>query len=152
MNWKAIAAAAGLILACGRIADAADLTAPYSEPAVGKVGIWGAIAYSEADGRHGFFWGADKREEAEKTALAHCENAGGKSCALVSTFRNHRHWDDDDGSGFPYDHCAALAVSAGAATPWAAVSAARRKEAEDLALKQCETGSAQCEIRERSCT
>ena len=32
-------------------------------------GIWGALAYSPTDGRHGFFWGANKKEEAEEGAL-----------------------------------------------------------------------------------
>lgn len=157
MNRKAIAVAAGFVLACSQIGSAADLQQTYEPPAppVEQVGIWGAIAYSQADGKHGFFWGADKRQEAEEIAVEHCENAGGKSCALVTTFRNHRHWDDDDGSGFPYNHCAALAVNAQssrATSPWAAASAETRKDAEDQALQQCEADSAQCKIREWVCT
>jgi hypothetical protein len=50
---------------------------------------------------HGFFWGADKRQEAMDIALEHCENAEGKGCIVVEVFRNHRHWDDDDNTGFP---------------------------------------------------
>lgn len=158
MNRKAIAVAAGIFLAFGQIGSAADLPQTYNEvpsPPVEQVGIWGAIAYSQADGKHGFFWGADKRQEAEEIAVEHCENAGGKSCTLVSTFRNHRHWDDDDGSGFPYNHCAALAVNAQssrATSPWAAASAETRKDAEDQALQQCEGTSGQCKIREWVCT
>jgi len=158
MNRKANAVAAGIFLACSQIGSAADLPQPYSKvpsPPVRQVGIWGAIAYSQGDGKHGFFWGADKRQEAEAIAIKHCENAGGKSCALVSTFRNHRHWDDDDGSGFPYNHCAALAVNAQsphATSPWATASAETRKHAEDLALQQCEGASGQCKIREWVCT
>lgn len=158
MKRKAIAIAAGFILACSQIGSAADLPQTYNEvpsPPVEQVGIWGAIAYSQADGKHGFFWGADKRQEAEDIAVEHCENAGGKSCALVTTFRNHRHWDDDDGSGFPYNHCAALAVNAQpprATSPWAAASAETRKDAEEQALQQCESGSGECKVREWVCT
>ncbi|WP_332304792.1 DUF4189 domain-containing protein [Rhizobium sp. GR12] len=118
-------------------------------------GIWAAIAYSEGDARHGFFWGADKRPEAEQTALEHCKKAGGASCTIVAVFRNHRHWNDDDGSGFPYNHCGALAVSkrqAGEARAWGAKSASTQKEAEELSLSACEVGGRQCEIRERVCT
>jgi len=161
MNRKAIALAAGFIMPCSQVGSAADLPHTYNKPPsppveqVEQVGIWGALAYSQADGKHGFFWGADKRQEAEEIAVEHCENAGGKSCALVMTFRNHRHWDDDDGSGFPYNHCAALAVNAehaSATSPWAAASAETRKGAEDQALQQCEGASAQCKIREWVCT
>ncbi|CAA0128877.1 Uncharacterised protein [Starkeya nomas] len=59
MNRKAIAIAAGVILAFSQMGFAADLTQTYNEPLstpVEQVGIWGAIAYSQADGKHGFFW------------------------------------------------------------------------------------------------
>ena len=49
-------------------------------------GIWGAIAYSPADDRHGFFWGADKRDEAAENALKHCEDAKGSACRLSRSF------------------------------------------------------------------
>lgn len=90
--------------------NAADLVTPQPETTHEETGIWGAIAFSPADGRHGFFWGADKRTEAEDAALKHCENAEGAACKVVEVFRNHRHWDDDDGTGFPYEHCAALSL------------------------------------------
>jgi hypothetical protein len=45
--------------------------------------------------------GAPTSVRKPKISPSHCENAGGKSCALVSTFRNHRHWNDGDGSSFP---------------------------------------------------
>lgn len=144
-----LAALAALTIA-GR---AADLVA--SPPADEEKGIWGAIAYSPADGRHGFFWGADKRQEAEDIALKHCENADGKGCEVVEVFRNHRHWDDDDGTGFPYEHCAALSVgkSRGTATPfWGAASATTRREAEDKATAQCGGEGKECKIREWVCT
>src|SRR5437660_1394846 len=81
-----------------------------AEPQQEEKGIWAAIAYSQADSKYGFFWGADKRQEAKDIAQKYCENAGGKACNVVTVFRNHRHWDDDDETGFPYKHCGALAM------------------------------------------
>ncbi|MCW8060431.1 DUF4189 domain-containing protein [Agrobacterium tumefaciens] len=167
MTIRNILAAVGLFAVAGiSTVSAADLPATTSEipePPVVQLesgsndqkGIWAAIAYSERDGRHGFFWGADKRPEAEQAAVQHCERAGGASCTIVSVFRNHRHWNDDDGSGFPYNHCGALAVStdpAGGMSAWGAKSASTRKEAEDLSLSACEASGRQCDIREWVCT
>jgi hypothetical protein len=133
-------------------AAAADLAAPESKP---EKGIWGAIAYSSPDARHGFFWGADTRKEAAEQALRHCENAGGKACATVIEFRNHRHWDDDDETGFPYHHCAALAVGAEGADgirSWGVAAAEKRSQAENLARQQCGGEEKACTIREWVCT
>lgn len=150
-----LAALAGLTVA----SHAADLVAAPPappEPPAEEKGIWGAIAFSPVDGRHGFFWGADKRDEAEDIALKHCENADGAGCQLVKVFRNHRHWDDDDGTGFPYEHCAALSVgkTAHAGKPffWGAASATTRREAEDKATAQCGGKEKECKIREWVCT
>ncbi|MGN6451309.1 MAG: DUF4189 domain-containing protein, partial [Brucella intermedia] len=60
----------------------------------------------------------------------------------------------DDGSGFPYKHCAALSVAKtkeGRVTGWGTASAETRKEAEFLATQQCGQGKA-CAIREWVCT
>ncbi len=159
MKRTAIIASIWLSLACNGIGLAADPPETRSEvpvpPVVGEKGIWGAIAYSQADAKYGFFWGADKRPEAEETALKHCERAGGKNCTVATVFRNHRHWDDDDGTGFPYNHCAALAVSEdknARTSAWGSKSATTRKEAEDLSLSTCEAKGAQCKIREWVCT
>lgn len=157
MNRKAIVFAIGIALICGHAGLTVDLSRDLRPPSppVEIVSIRGAIAYSQADGEYGFLWGADKRREAEEIAVRHCENAGRKTCALVTRFGNHRHWDGDDGSGFPYNHCAALAVntqSSCATSPWAAASATTRKNAEGQALHQCGAGSAQCKIREWVCT
>lgn len=135
---------------------AADLTAtdvPVPTDAEER-GIWAAVAYSEVDGIHGFFWGADKRQEATDLATKHCENDGGKDCVVVEVFRNHRHWDDDDNTGFPYNHCGALAVAKEkkSTTIWGAKSAINRKEAEDAAMRTCEAGGTACKIREWVCT
>ncbi|PWV94770.1 uncharacterized protein DUF4189 [Phyllobacterium myrsinacearum] len=136
--------------------QAADMSAPESipEPALAEKGIWGAIAYSAGDNRHGFFWGADKRDEAENSALKHCENADGKSCKIVTVFRNHRHWNDDDGTGFPYEHCAALSVgkASGGLSAWGAASEATRRKAEEKATHLCGGEAQACKIREWVCT
>ncbi|MXQ14477.1 DUF4189 domain-containing protein [Microvirga makkahensis] len=159
MRMRCVFAVIGIVLASGQMGLAADLTSrsPSHIPQrqVEAKGIWAAIAYSAGDEKHGFFWGAADRQEAERTALKHCERAGGQGCRVVVVFRNHRHWDDDDGTGFPYNHCGALAVSkksSAGASRWAAMSAMTRKDAEDLALNACVSGSTQCEIREWVCT
>lgn len=134
------------------IAATAEVPVP---PPQEERGIWAAIAYSEPDEKHGFFWGADKRQEAMDIALEHCRNADGKECVVVEVFRNHRHWDDDDNTGFPYNHCGALAVGKEATSqhkPWAAKSAATRQQAEEHAIAACEVGGTKCEIREAVCT
>jgi hypothetical protein len=151
--------AIGMVLASTAQLGAADLPAPDVDvpvpPSQEERGIWAAIAYSEADEKHGFFWGADKRQEAMDIALEHCESAEGKGCIVVEVFRNHRHWDDDDNTGFPYYHCGALVIGkeeGGRITPWSAKSAPTRREAEDLALAACELSGTQCKIREWVCT
>jgi hypothetical protein len=155
---SAIAAISMLLLYTGQL-GAADLSTTAAEapvpPPQEERGIWAAIAYSEADEKHGFFWGADKQQEAMDIALKHCERDGGSTCVVVSVFRNHRHWDDDDGTGFPYNHCGALAVGEGTTGrigSWGAEAAQTRKEAEDLALQTCERTGQECKIREWVCT
>lgn len=156
---SSIAVLAALFLHYGT-AMAADLSIPLEHApaphAQEERGLWAAIAYSEADQKYGFFWGADKRQEAIDIAIEHCQNAGGEVCKVVELFRNHRHWDDNDETGFPYYHCGALAISdevTGQTTPWAAKSAPTRREAEDQALQACEAGEgAECSIREWVCT
>ncbi len=150
-----VAVAATLV---GSRVVAADLSAEPrvpEPPAVAMSGIWGAIAYSPEDAEHGFFWGADKKEEAEREALENCTNAGGRNCNVVTVFRNHRHWTDDDDSGFPYRHCAALSV--GKIGPnkvrfWGASSASARSEAEQDAIAACGGTTQECHIREWICT
>ena len=100
MNRKAIAIAASIVLAFSQIGSAADLPQTYNEvpsPPVEQVGIWGAIAYSQADGKHGFFWGADKRQEAEDIAVEYCENAGGKKSRHAVLYSG-RHVSPDESS------------------------------------------------------
>lgn len=158
MMLRSATAAIGMVLLGGGQSGAADLPPPRSVPAPlaqEERGIWAAIAYSSRDEKHGFFWGADKRQEASDLALEHCRRAGGDNCVVVSVFRNHRHWDDDDRTGFPYHHCGALAVARekdDRMTPWSAKAAPTRRRAEDEALQACERAGAPCEIREWVCT
>ncbi|WP_052119995.1 OmpA family protein [Inquilinus limosus] len=120
-------------------------------------GIWGAIAYSVRDEKRGFFWGADKPEEAQEIALRHCVHRGGQDCRVVTLFRNYRHWwDDDDKSGFPYEHCGALVVGEpganGQPAPWGAASARTRREAEEKASATCGGDAKACSVQEWVCT
>ncbi|WP_437380210.1 OmpA family protein [Inquilinus limosus] len=130
--------------------------APAAGQSPGMRGIWGAIAYSVPDEKRGFFWGADKPEEAQEIALRHCVHRGGQDCKVVSLFRNHRHWDDDDKTGFPYEHCAALAVgkppAANRPAAWGAASAETRRQAEEKATAICGGDANECEIPEWVCT
>lgn len=159
MKGNLAIAAIGMLLVCGGPLGAADLaTTAEAEPvppAQEEKGIWAAIAYSSLDEKHGFFWGADKRQEAMDIALKHCQRDGGRDCSVVSVFRNRRHWDDDDDTGFPYKHCGALAVgekAAGRQSSWGAETAETRREAEDLTLQACERTGQECKIREWVCT
>jgi len=133
---------------------------PAGAPAAGQglgPGIWGAIAYSVPDEKRGFFWGADKPEEAQEIALRHCVHRGGQDCRVVTLFRNYRHWwSEDDTSGFPYEHCGALVVgdpeAQGRPAPWGAASATTRREAEDKASAICGGDAKACSVREWVCT
>lgn len=159
MKLRFAIAAIGVLFLCSGQLGAADLqTRSANEPAppaTKESGIWAAIAYSSADEKHGFFWGTDKRQEAADLALEHCRRAGGNGCIVVSVFRNHRHWDDDDRTGFPYHHCAALSVgrsNARGQTFWGSASAMSRRDAEEKALSQCGGDAKECKIREWVCT
>lgn len=140
-------------------AIAADLTEPgygaVPEPEISnQVGIWGAIAFAEQSAKYGIFWGADERGEAEDIALKHCEKQAQSSCKLVLTYRNHRHWNDNDGSGFPYNYCAALAVKFsdhGKVAAWGVASSKSRKGAEQEAVEKCGADGT-CKVLESGCT
>lgn len=157
MNGKYVIAIAMLLInnQTGLAADLAKSQSVTPPAPVAEVnGIWAAIAFSETDARHGFFWGADKREAAETIALRHCQHAGGKSCVIVTSFRNHRDTQDEDDTGFPYNSCGALAVDEQAEGPmsWGALSAPTRMEAEKLSLQACAVSGDDCRIREWVCT
>lgn len=121
---------------------------PVAPAVVDGIGIWGALAYSDADGKYGMFWGGDTRAEAEDNAMRHCQNDKGASCKLVETFRNHRHWNDDDGQ-YPYNQCAVLAVDHKGGK-WGSATATSIKEARAGALSKCEGAS--CKVVEQGCT
>jgi hypothetical protein len=146
-----------MAIGTGGPARTADAIVPEPDvpvPSEPQRGIWGAIAVAPAQGKHGFFWGADKREEAEAAALDYCENQAESRCELAIVFRNHRHWTDDDKSGFPYAHCAALVVDRekdGHFSRWGAASAETRAEAEKLASEKCGDSNS-CKVREWVCT
>jgi hypothetical protein len=133
--------------------SAADLQLPHRKPPVPSEtsGIWGAIAYSLDSAQQGFTWGADTADEARHDAISHCENAGGKACRVVALFRNHRHWDDDDHTGFPYAHCGALTRNASNGS-WGAASAETRADAEDKALLICNRAGGACDVIQWACT
>jgi hypothetical protein len=114
-------------------------------------GIWAAIAYSPEEAEYGFFWGADTLDQARETALDHCETPGEASCEIVAEFRNYRHFEEDDETGFPYENCGALAF-AGPGEAWAASTATSRESAVDEALLACEADGADCRILEWVCT
>jgi hypothetical protein len=149
---KYLVALLALLTSLGVPAGAADLpTHKTINREIARNGIWGAIAYSIGDRKHGFFWGADKPEEANGAAVKYCQDAGGEACRVVTLFRNHRHWDDDDRSGFPYFQCAALASDA-ATRAWAAAAAETHALAEENALRSCRKGGGGCETVEWVCT
>jgi len=132
-------------------AVAADLPVSRPAPPSEMSGIWGAIAYSPDSARQGFTWGAATADEARHEAIRHCENAGGKTCQVVALFRNHRHWDDDDHTGFPYAHCGALTRDTSNGS-WGAASAETRAGAEDKALQICNRAGGGCGVVEWVCT
>ncbi len=151
--FAVLAAMCGIVPAMVYAADPV-VKEQVPEPPADQRGIWGAIAFSPVSNEYGFFWGADKRNEAEDVAVKYCKNKTAAGCRLVITFRNHRHWTDDDGSGFPYDRCAALSVAEDKehkATHWGAASGKTQKDAVDAATKTCGNSSA-CNIREWVCT
>lgn len=118
-------------------------------------GIWGAIAYSVPDSRHGFFWGADVREEATRQALNHCRALRGSSCEVVATFRNHRHEDDESQGAVSFESCGSLAVAKAdqvGSPAWGTATGSTSKLANDRALNKCQKGGDTCAIREWVCT
>jgi hypothetical protein len=151
-NWQfksaimAVSAAWLTLLVPGGLSSAQDAPAT----AYDLKGIWGAIAYSASDRQVGMFWGADKKEQAEESALRHCRNTLGADCTVVTVFRNRRGGTADDGSGFPYEHCGALAI--GPAGAMGAASATNRADAETKALDSCGGEEKLCKIREWVCT
>lgn len=133
-------------------ADGPRLQVDRPEPA--EAAVWGAIAFSPVDGRHGLFWGAAAESEAVTVAMTHCRRAGGAHCAIVAIVSNARRALAASAGDRPTRSCAALLVArspAGSVPRWAAASAPTREEAERAARAQCAARS-DCELREWLCT
>lgn len=93
---------------------------------------FGAIAFSQQSGSHGYAYDYDSRETAEREAMEQC---GESSCAIVVWFKNA---------------CAALAVGTGNGYGYG--WAADRAEAESTALSNCRSNSQGCSIDRWVCT
>ncbi|MCO6180966.1 DUF4189 domain-containing protein [Ciceribacter sp. RN22] len=116
-------------------------------------GIWGAIAYSPATDRHGFFWGADRQADAVERAISDCRTAHGTDCHTAVVILS-----DLNGNDAPAArrwHCAAYAVgrpSTDGLPSWGAAAAPTRREAEHRAIHECGGEENQCRIHEWVCT
>jgi hypothetical protein len=112
-----------------RLIGAASLLVLASVPAFAD--NFGAIAFSQSSGAHGWSYDFGSRWAAEDAALRQC----GGDCSVVVWFRNA---------------CGALAVGGGNAygTGWSA----SRHEAEAIALSNCYQHSGSCSIRRWACT
>ncbi|CEJ10763.1 hypothetical protein BN1110_01046 [bacterium YEK0313] len=128
-------------------ADAGDGLAPAQA-------AWGALAFSPADGRHGFFWGAAGEAEAVTAAMTHCRRAGGSHCAIVAIVRDGRPGLVTGSGERQTRACAALLVAGspgGAGPRWAAASGPTRDAAERDARARC-SAEADCRLLEWICT
>jgi hypothetical protein len=94
-------------------------------------GGYGAIAFSQSSGAHGYSFGYDTRGGAEREALQGC----GGGCTVVLRFSNA---------------CGALAVGAnnGYGTGWAS----SRGQAEHIAMSNCNQNSTNCSILQWACS
>jgi len=101
----------------------------WSTPAAAD--YYGAIAFSQGSGAHGYSNDFDTRGGAEEQALQEC----GDGCEVVLWFSNA---------------CGALAVGEdnGYGTGWAS----SRGEAEDIAMSNCNKNSTSCSILRWVCT
>lgn len=101
----------------------------WSTPAAAD--YYGAIAFSQDSGAHGYSTDFDSRGAAEEQALQAC----GDNCEVVLWFKNA---------------CGALAAVAdnGYGTGWAS----SRREAETIAMSACDKNSTSCSILRWECT
>lgn len=122
-------------------------------PAPPEMAVWGALAFSPADGRHGFFWGAAGEAEAVTAAMTHCRRAGGAHCAIVAIVKNVRRALATGSEARQTRACAALLVagSPGGGPRWAAASGPTRDAAERDAGARC-SAEAHCRVLEWICT
>lgn len=109
----------------------AEMPAPAAEWAE----TWGAFAKDDATGQAGTVENRDSRREAEKLAIATCEQQGGRRCEVLLAFHNQ---------------CAAFAQERGTgALNWD--TGASTRIAEDRALSACKRGSG-CKIIYSKCS
>ena len=95
---------------------------------------YGAIAFSQQTGAHGYSYDYGSRRVAQSRALQECAKHGG-GCKIATWFRNA---------------CGALAVGNG--NGWGAEWGNTRAEAERLALQRCGTHTSGCWIKRLVCT
>jgi serine/threonine-protein kinase len=92
---------------------------------------YGAIAFSQDTGRHGYSYNYDSRGEAERRALNEC----GRGCTVAVWFRNA---------------CGALAV--GEDNAYGSGWSTSRREAENIAMNGCGEHSGSCSVVRWACT
>ncbi|MFZ1813434.1 MAG: DUF4189 domain-containing protein [Rhizobiaceae bacterium] len=87
-------------------------------------GGFGAIAFSESDGKIGYVHGANSQYEAESGAISYCQSAGGRSCRSIFWVNNT---------------CGALAtpIGSGAGRYGFSHSQANRNAAQLRAIAEC---------------
>lgn len=95
---------------------------------------YGAIAFSQRTGAHGYAYDYGSRGAAQSRALQECARYGG-GCVVAAWFRNA---------------CGALAVGNG--NGWGAEWGHSRGEAERLALQRCQTNTSGCRVVRWVCT
>lgn len=95
---------------------------------------FGAIAFSQQTGAHGYSYGAESRGQAENIALKNCRAYGG-GCFIAIWFRNS---------------CGALAV--GSEWGWGSSHAGDRGQAGRRALANCRQNDDGCQVVQRVCS
>jgi len=95
---------------------------------------FGAIAFSQTTGAHGYSYDYNSQREAEIQAMAECRKYG-RGCEVATWVRNG---------------CAALAVGDGEG--WGGDWGNDRREAEHKALNRCDKNTGNCQIRRWVCT
>lgn len=95
---------------------------------------YGAIAFSQTTGSHGYSFDYGSRGAAQNRALQECARYGG-GCIVAAWFRNA---------------CGALAVGNG--NGWGAEWGRSRAEAQRLALQRCNANTSGCQVVRWVCT
>lgn len=98
------------------------------------IDYYGAIAFSQETGAHGYSYDYSSQRDAEIQAMAECRKYG-RGCEVATWVRNG---------------CAALAVGNGEG--WGGDWGNNRSEAEDKALNRCYQNTGNCQIRRWICT